>query len=186
MAATWTPARGATAATKKRPPRCNGNGLKGCYLIPILPDGRLDVKKGGERMANELFDLRTSKGIPAKDMVNVVRAIYPRFDKPLLSKCQHPELYGVELLNDAMDALRREYHVTAVAMPTEGAPAIATSKPKRDHHRRSRRIYCRLEDEDYLMLRECIREDGYKTVQAWMEHVIRYYIKRRTGGAGNA
>ena len=34
-------------------------------------------------MSEELRELRITKQIPAKDMVAVVQALYPKYDKPL-------------------------------------------------------------------------------------------------------
>lgn len=48
-------------------------------------------------MAEELRELRLSKQIPAKDMVAVVQAIYPKYDKTVQSKCENGEAYGVSL-----------------------------------------------------------------------------------------
>ena len=56
-------------------------------------------------MAEELRELRLSKQIPAKDMVAVVQAIYPKYDKTVQSKCENGEAYGVSLRPDAMAAL---------------------------------------------------------------------------------
>lgn len=58
---------------------------------------------------NELRELRLKKQLPAKEMVEVVRSIYPKFDKPLLSKCENGGVYGVQLKADAMKALRVAY-----------------------------------------------------------------------------
>ena len=48
-------------------------------------------------MAEELRELRLSKQIPAKDMVAVVQAIYPKYDKTVQSKCENGDAYGVSL-----------------------------------------------------------------------------------------
>ena len=50
-------------------------------------------------MAEELRELRLSKQIPAKDMVAVVQAIYPKYDKTVQSKCENGDAYGVSLLS---------------------------------------------------------------------------------------
>ena len=56
-------------------------------------------------MAEELRELRLSKQKPAKDMVAVVQAIYPKYDKTVQSKCENGDAYGVSLRPDAMAAL---------------------------------------------------------------------------------
>ena len=52
-------------------------------------------------MAEELRELRLSKQIPAKDMVAVVQAIYPKYDKTVQSKCENGDAYGVSLRPDS-------------------------------------------------------------------------------------
>ena len=71
-------------------------------------------------MAEELRELRLSKQIPAKDMVAVVQAIYPKYDKTVQSKCENGDAYGVSLRPDPMAefmlTLRREPTPTTEAM----------------------------------------------------------------------
>ena len=114
-----------------------------------------------------LKDLRTSKNIPAKEMVEVVRAIYPKYDKTVQSKCENGKLYGVELKRDAMNALIDKF-----------APEYKRIR-KSDGHKLKRRIGCRLEDLEYETLIKNIRADGYSTVQDWLTAVVRKYNKRK-------
>lgn len=131
-------------------------------------------------MDNELRELRVNRSIPAKDMVEVVKAIYPRFDKPLLSKCEHGDEYGIDLRRDAMSALYKEYGVTPVATPQdEQKEAAAIPTPKPDNRRLKCRISCRLEDAEYDALLRYIKADGFDTMQAWLSMTVRRYIKRR-------
>lgn len=44
-------------------------------------------------MSDELRELRISKQIPAKEMVEVVQALYPKYDKTVQSKCENGEAY---------------------------------------------------------------------------------------------
>lgn len=91
-------------------------------------------------MAEELRELRLSKQIPAKDMVAVVQAIYPKYDKTVQSKCENGDAYGVSLRPDAMAALYSHF-----------APELAESRKtaKKDAHRLTCRISARLETADY-------------------------------------
>lgn len=129
---------------------------------------------------NELYRMRASQNIPAADMVAVVKELYPRFDKPLLSKVQRPELYGVDLRQDALNALREKYSTSAVATDADASPEAAPSRSTaHDDHRLKCRIMCRLEDDEYLELLRHIKQDGYHTMQAWLQAMVRRYLKRK-------
>jgi len=86
-------------------------------------------------MADELRDLRISKGLAAKDIVAVVQKKYPSFDKSVLSKSEHRKKYGVTLTNDIFDAVVDEF-----------APELkeAYKRRRRGGHRLTCRITCRL------------------------------------------
>lgn len=118
---------------------------------------------------NKLRELRTSKNIPAREMVAVVQRLYPKFDKTQLSKCESGA-YGAELPEDAMQALYTAF-----------APELLTPK-KRRHSGRNRltcRISARLEDDVYCELQQRIRADGYDTVQSWLSDAVKHYLKER-------
>ena len=48
----------------------------------IIPPNGLEIN-------NDLQILRLGKGVPAQDMVELVRKLYPKYDKTLHSKCEH-------------------------------------------------------------------------------------------------
>ena len=134
-------------------------------------------------MAEELRELRLSKQIPAKDMVAVVQAIYPKYDKTVQSKCENGDAYGVSLRPDAMAALYSHF-----------APELAESRKtaKKDAHRLTCRISARLETADYgnvehicntvletadyEALQRLIEAEGYATTQDWLTATVRRYI----------
>lgn len=64
---------------------------------------------------NELRKIRVEGNIPMKQIVDIVRAVFPKFDKPLLSKCEHSNQYGIELTVEAMNIVREEIAHKAVA-----------------------------------------------------------------------
>ena len=113
---------------------------------------------------NELRQLRLDLGIPAKDMVAVVQAIYPKYDKTMQSKCERGDEYGVDLRPDALKALYDHF-----------APGKEV-KRKADGHRLSNRISCRLEDDDYVLLQQRMQADGYATNQELLTALVRRYI----------
>jgi len=105
---------------------------------------------------NDLRDLRVRKQLPVKDMVEVVRELYPKFDKTVQSKCENGDAYGILLRPDAMDALYRRF-----------APDILEGRrlARRERHRLTCRISARLENADYAALQQHLKADGYATIK---------------------
>lgn len=129
----------------------------------IIPNSIESVKPDGP---NELRALRLSRHIPGKDMLAVVRTIYPKYDKTIQSKCEHGEDYGIQLRPDAMAALVAKF-----------APDLLTAgkRPSRDRHRLAHRISCRLPEAEFDLLQQRVRADGH-TVQSWLTEVVRQYL----------
>lgn len=102
-------------------------------------------------------------------MVLTVRALFPKYDKMLQSKCEHGDEYGIDIKLKAMDALLEKY-----------APELlAKEKHRRDGcHRLKCKVMCRLEDDEYAALVKRIKEDGFDTMQAWLAWIIRNYLKK--------
>lgn len=121
-------------------------------------------------MGNDLRELRLNRQLPAKDMVAVVQEIYPKFDKTVLSKCEHGEEYGVTIKPDALDALLSKF------TPEQQA---ACKRRKSDKHRLTCRISGRLENVDHEALQRHTKDDGYDTIQDWLTAVVRAYIKQK-------
>ena len=119
---------------------------------------------------NLLRDLRVTKKIPAKDMIDLVREHYPKYDKALQSKCEHGEEYGIDIRSDAMDALLAKF-----------APEqLEAEKHRRNGgHRLTKRIMCRLEDDDYSALVQYITADGYTDMNAWLVSTVRSYLAEK-------
>lgn len=114
-------------------------------------------------MSNELRDLRISNGLPAMEIADAVKTVFPKFDRYLLSKCEQPDDYGVKLLPRGMEAARA---------------LVPGWKPKKkDGHRNQFRIYCRMDEQTYLALIAQIRCDGFNTVQDWMLGQVKAYIE---------
>lgn len=113
---------------------------------------------------NTLQRLRVERGISVRDMVEVVAAIYPRYDKVLHSKCEHGEEYGIRLRADAERTLREHF---ALRGP-EGARRPRRSKPYR--------VQVRLTETAYRLLQQAISRSG-ATVQDLIEGWILDYIK---------
>lgn len=156
------------AKRKKRSPRCIGNDLGQMLTHSQFTNRSVRSQEvRGATVAEELRELRLSKQIPAKDMVAVVQAIYPKYDKTVQSKCENGDAYGVSLRPDAMAALYSHF-----------APELAESRKtaKKDAHRLTCRISARLETADYEALQRLIEAEGYATTQDWLTATVRRYI----------
>lgn len=137
--------------------------------------------------AKELRDLRITRGLTAPQMVAVVQRLYPKYDKPLQSKCEHGDEYGIDLRRDALDALKAEFTPGTEQIETEtaGQNERTQDKLRRTENRRLPcRIYGRLSKTAYTELQQAIRADGYVTIQAWMENAVERYLAERRGRYG--
>lgn len=109
-----------------------------------------------------LKELRIGRGIPAREIVAVVRRLYPKFDAPTLSKVESKE-YGTELPRDALELVYQTFAPELVPL---------LHQPKPDPRRLTCRVSARLPDEDYRLLKERMEADGYDTNQAWLADLI--------------
>lgn len=125
-----------------------------------------DLSSGGSS-GDRLKSLRVSYALAARDMAETVQALYPRFDRYLLSKCEAGDQYGVELRPNALKRLYMKFAPDAWEK---------FQRRRRDRHRLTRSVRCRLEEHTYLRLMELIRQDGFSTVQEWLTAVVLAYI----------
>lgn len=105
--------------------------------------------------------LRSERHIPVADIVEVVSAIYPRFDRYLLSKVEHGEEYGIRLRADAQHELLTHFKVTQ-----EGSGA-----KRKANRSKPRRISCRLTEKAYGLLQRELDRTGM-TMQSFLESLI--------------
>ncbi len=129
---------------------------------PSIPDSSPAVKQ----RIDDLASLRAAKGIPVREMVEVVQTLYPKYDKIIQSKCEHGKEYGIQLRDDAFHALLQKF-------------APETIK-RRDHDRKrnANRIQARLTETVIRQLHKALAEDGY-TVQGWIEEQVYSYLEGR-------
>ena len=151
-------------------PRSNGNSPSKNGSSTIVAQNSEDVK------TEPLRKLRISKAIPAKEMVEVVRGIFPKYDKMLQSKCERSSEYGVRIRPEAMDALVAKY------APEE---LEKIKRKRRGGHRLTCRVTCRLEDAEYSEVVKLVREDGFDTIQAWLAFHIRKRLAARKTAESN-
>ena len=121
-------------------------------------------------MGYRLRDLRSACGATPQEMVDFVRQEYPKYDKPLQSKCEHTEDYAVELTYPAFKALYQ-------AFDPEGWKKYKT---RTDGHTLTCRIYGRLPTDVYRRFLAQIHQDGFPTVQSWLTDHILSYINARS------
>jgi len=120
-------------------------------------------------MAEELRELRINRQLPAKEMVEVVRDIYPKYDKTMQSKCERGDEYGIQIRPDAMKALYARFDPAHRSKP----------KKKGDGHKYTCRISCRLPDEQYFLLQKHTKADGHRTMQDWITYQVRNYLVQK-------
>lgn len=147
-------------------PRGNGNSPKnnGSSTSSIVSHNSEDVK------TEPLRELRISKAISANEMVEVVRELFPKYDKTLQSKCERSSEYGVRIRPEAMDALVAKY-------APEQLEEI--KRKRRGGHYLKCRVTCRLEDAEYAEFVKLVHEDGFDTIQAWLAFDIRKHLTAR-------
>jgi len=129
---------------------------------PSIPDSSPAVKQ----IVNDLASLRAAKGIPVRDMVEVVQTIYPKYDKIIQSKCEHGKEYGIQIRDDAFHALLQKF-----------APEIMKRRHC-DRKRNANRIQARLTEPVAQQLHKALAEDGY-SVQGWIEERVYAYLEGR-------
>ncbi len=119
-------------------------------------------------VSDELRALRLGKKLSAKAMADVIQRLYPKFDKTVLSKCEHGSEYGVQIRANAVDALYAEF-----------APELLEPRKRaRDGNRRlTCRVSARLENDVYEALQRHMRTDGYATNQDLLTALVLRYIE---------
>ena len=115
-------------------------------------------------MGNPIRDLRLTHQLSAPEMADVVRNIYPKFDRYLLSKCEASEVYGIQLMQDAKKALLLKYDPLMLK--------------KKDNRKCPHRIQCRLDDETFKAFIAKSRADGFKTINDCLVDLIKAYTVR--------
>lgn len=132
------------------------------------PTNNLDQTPDDVNPHNALRELRLGKEIPAADMVATVQALYPRYDKHLQSKCERSHLYGVQICDDALDALVRKF-----------APDKATPSKTPDIRTNPNRLVVRVSTQDYNRVKTQMQQEGFSTVQDWLYTLIKKYLNAK-------
>lgn len=111
---------------------------------------------------SSLTDSRVRHG--AKACVDAVhRADYPKFNKCLLSQCEAPEKYGVQLVPEAAAAIK----------------ALDAPKNRADRRKKTNRYYFRLTDGGAEVLQQLCDAMHCTSVQSLCEKLLEKEAKRR-------
>lgn len=109
---------------------------------------------------------REERGISQPEAARAIRDFYPGMDKPLLSKVENPDKYGIRLVNGAEQALIDAFATTAVNV----------RKP--DKRRKPKRIQCRMSQAQYERLQRALNAAGYDTMQDGIEAIINEWLNK--------
>ncbi|MBR6030117.1 MAG: hypothetical protein IKP40_13620 [Clostridia bacterium] len=71
----------------------------------MIPQAKKTVKR-----ANWLKEFHVQSGLSSAEIVELIRPLFPGFDKPLLVKCENPDKYGIQLSQKAMRRLKEAMH----------------------------------------------------------------------------
>lgn len=115
----------------------------------------------------DLQRLRLNHSIPMDDMVKVAQEIYPKLDKPLLSKAMN-EGYGVDLKPDAVKALAQTYD-----------PEGWDKRREKDRHILKLGVRCRLSEDEFDTFTATWKEAGYASANECVRFLIQRYIQDR-------
>ena len=113
----------------------------------------------------DLQRLRLNHSIPMDDLVAELRPMYPKLDKPLLSKAIN-EGYGVELRPDAIKTLGEKFD-----------PEGWDKRREKDRHRMKNHVLCRLSEQELAAFIWQWQKDGYKSANECIRHLIFRYIE---------
>lgn len=110
---------------------------------------------------SSLTDSRVRHG--AKACVDAVRADHPKFNKCLLSQCEAPEKYGVQLVPEAAAAIK----------------AMDAPKNRVERRKKTNRYYFRLTDGGAEVLQQLCEAMHCASVQSLCEKLLEKEAKRR-------
>lgn len=116
-------------------------------------------------MGYDVRRLRSVASVPFAEMVETVKVDYPKFDKPLLSKCMSPEAYGVAMIPSVVRKLAAKFD-----------PEGWEQHKGKENRALPCSIRCRMTESEYKRLMAKIKEDGFITAQAWAHSMLLAYI----------
>lgn len=112
------------------------------------------------------MDIRQVDARP-KEIVTVLKARYPKYDKYLHSKVCRPEKHGIKLIPQAERILRDSFKINEKCHKFK------------DNHTRVHQITFRPENGQYDALQQARNEDGFATWQAFFQNLVDEYLEGR-------
>lgn len=104
-------------------------------------------------------------GLKPKDIINVARDIYPKYDKVIHCHVKNPEQYGVRWVDDLERAV---------------IEAFASTTPqcrRKDNRRLKARIQCGMTEREYEQLQRRFKAQGFDTMQDGIKYIIGRYLE---------
>ena len=126
----------------------------------ILTQPAISVKPGKSR-ADQLRFLH--RKAPAAEIIKTVQQISPRFSKVELSKAEN-DTYGIEIGKDELTALWLKY-----------APVEYEKLKRKDRHRLTKRIACRVSDQMYDSIISYCRREGITVNTMLLTILVEYF-----------
>jgi hypothetical protein len=109
-------------------------------------------------------------GVPDKETIKTIKDRFSGYDKYIHAKVKRPAKYGITHTAEVQALINTTYGLNAVQAPT----------PRRkDTHRYTRKIACRLPDEIADKLQLYKKADGYVRDQDLLMKLITDYIDRK-------
>ena len=112
-------------------------------------------------------EFREARGLQGKQIVEVMREKYPKYDKTIHSKVERPEEYGIRLLCEAEKLIEEAFAGTVV------------QAKKRDGRRLPCRVQCRMSKARFERLQQTLREEGFETGQEGVSHILARYLDEK-------
>ena len=119
----------------------------------------MSISRKNEKV-NYLTTIREN-GVTTEEIVETVREIFPKYNKSLLTKCERPAEYGIELRPKAVELLRERF---------------GEIKAKNDGHKLTTRLACRVPDAIYSTFKEIAEATG-NTVNSLAYELVRDYLR---------
>ena len=120
---------------------------------------------------------REQRGISQIEAVRVIQEIHPGMDKPLFSKVENPDKYGIRLTNSAEQALEDAFPTTV----------LKARKP--ENRRKPKRVQFRISKTKFERLQRALNAHGYDTMQDGLEFIVNSWLegmaKEKAGQGGN-